>query len=87
MSGATSIVNISAPNLTTGASFDGCSNLETIIMGSSLTSIPDYFVHDCRKLTSVTGLSNVVTVGRASFEHTDLLTTTDLDFSNITSIG
>ena len=59
------------PNTVTniGASaFDGCANLSSVTIGSSVVSIEDYAFHSCTGLTAIIIPNNVTNIGDSVFE-------------------
>lgn len=83
----TSLQTINFPNLMTvgKSAFENCTNATNANVGE-ITSIPEGLFEGCSKLTEITGLSNVTTVGVGAFIKTYSLQNTDLNASNLTYI-
>ena len=76
-------VNLSSLESLGKGAFRYCESLTSVILGDSLTVIPDYAFCDCILLSSA-NLSKVVNVGEAAFGRTAL---TAADLSSATEIG
>ncbi len=64
-----------------------CTGLETVdITGASDDMIPEYFLYDCKKLTSIVGMPTLVNIP-AYFLNKCTLWDEEIDFSNVESIG
>ena len=63
-----------------------CSNLESIIIPNSVTSIGDYAFYYCRELTSVTIPNSVTSIGDSAFHFCSGLTSVTIP-NSVTSIG
>ena len=62
----------------------GCTNLETVTLGSNIKTIMDGGFRGCTSLTTI-NLENIITIKRIAFLTCNILTI--LDLSNIESIG
>lgn len=83
------VIRIESENTSTsnaGAAFSGCTQLETLTIGSSLTNIPQYSFLSCANLRSVTIPSNVSTIGNYSFQDCTSLTSVTIS-EGVTYIG
>lgn len=69
------------------SNFRECELLTSLTLSESTTSVPDYTFYGCTSLQSVTGLSDVTSIGKESFRNCPQLTTLDIDWSKITTIG
>ena len=67
--------------------FQGCSSLTSVTLNSAITSIPTYCFCSCSSLASISGLSNVTSFGDLCFSNNSSLTTTDIDWTKVTSVG
>ena len=66
--------------------FDSCSNLESVTIGNSVTTIGNYAFTVCYSLTSVTIPDRVTTIGEGVFERCRSLTSVTIG-NSVTMIG
>ena len=70
-----------------GSNFRDCELLTSLTLSESTASIPENTFSGCTSLQSVTGLSDVTSIGKESFRECPQLTTLDIDWSKVTTIG
>lgn len=84
LSGVTGMTSI--PNGSSGVGFYSCSNLESIILPDSVTSIGKNAFYNCSKLTSITLPPHLKTIGESAFCYCSELTEIEIP-STVTTIG
>ncbi len=69
------------------SAFQQCSLLTDLTFDGQMTEVPNDMVRLCTSLKTISGLSNVTTIGLQPFRQCPSIVSTDLDYSKITSIG
>ncbi len=67
--------------------FKDCDKLQSISLSERVTAIPASFAYDCDLLTTVEWPAGLTTIGATAFNGSDLLTSSDLSGTALTSIG
>ena len=70
-----------------GSMLKNCTSLKTVQLNGNVTTLGSNFFENDKALTSVTGVSNVTSMGVSTFSGCSSLTTLDFDMSKITGMG
>ena len=85
-SGCSGHLIIDGPTIIGSGAFAGADQIETITIGTSVTTIEDYAFQEAKSLRSLTLGNSVQTLGRSAFANAHLLTSLTIP-NSVTSIG